>query len=186
MHESIFGEFQYFIRRINGFRAGSPLAQGETIEDLELRFRVQVENGMVINDPDSQEIAMEILLSDLTELEKRRHLMELRKTGRTSFKAKKVGPKVLKLASNETIHDKREKALDLIVRSLQKVGVKARRQPLGVKMLYAEHELKTVDYDDIRDLKLLLVNTVRISGHAKKVSPEKLANVFNEMTARYA
>jgi len=51
MRESIFGEFQYFIRRINAFMNGSKLERGETIEDLEQRFRVQIERGLIIDEP---------------------------------------------------------------------------------------------------------------------------------------
>lgn len=55
--------------------------KGETLEYLEERFRLQVESGLVITEPDSQELAMEILFSDISEDKKREHLLELRKTG---------------------------------------------------------------------------------------------------------
>ncbi len=181
MKESIFGEFQYFIRRITAYRAGASLAAGETIEDLEQRFRVQVENGLIIREPSNQEIAMEILLSELTENEKRQHLMTLRKTGKTDFTVKKTEIKKLKSSQTLSLAQKRERALDLIAEALKKSGVKLQKQPLGVKMLMAEYELKKLDYDDPEDLKLLLVNTVKISGHAKKVNPLQLANTFNEI-----
>ena len=181
MNESIFGEFQYFIKRINGYRDSGKLPSGESIEDLEQRFRIQVVNGLVITEPGAQEIAMEILLSDLSEQEQRGHLMTLRKTGNTEFKLKKAKPKVLK--KTESVDQKRERALNLFVKTLTKAGLKIQRQSLGVKMLYAEHELKSFDYDDLRDLKLLFVNTIKISGHAKKADPVKLANVFKQVFA---
>lgn len=182
--DSIFGEFQYFIRRINNFHSGGGLNPGETIEDLEQRFRVQIERGLVIHDPDSQETAMEILLSDLPESKQRQHLMELRKKGTTTFKAKAKRPRVLVGGQSQTIEQKREKALSLMVRALEAVGLKVKRQPLGIKMLYAEHSLKNVDYNDPNDLKLLFVNTVRISGHAKKANPAQLAVEFNKIASR--
>lgn len=181
MKESIFAEFQYFIRRINGYRAGASLTAGETIEDLEQRFRIQVENGLVINDPGNQEIAMEILLSDFSEQEKRQHLMELRRTGKTNFTIKKAEAVTLKSSQGLSQEEKRERALDLIAEALKKAGLKVQKQPLGVKMLMAEFELKNVNYDDPKDLRLLLVNTVKISGHAKKVDPIQLANIFNKL-----
>jgi hypothetical protein len=183
MKESIFAEFQYFIRRINGYRAGGNLNTGETIEDLEQRFLTQVERGLVINDPDNQEVAMEILLSELSENDKRDHLMELRKTGRTNFKIKKSETKKLKSSQELNTHQKKERALDFIFEALKKSGINVQKQPLGVKMLMAEYELKNVNYDDPKDLRLLLVNTVTISGHAKKVDPVKLAKIFNEIIA---
>jgi len=67
MQDSIFAEFQYFIKRINGYRSGKPLAPGETLDDLEKRFRLQVSRGLVIDEPHGQELAMEVLLSDLPE-----------------------------------------------------------------------------------------------------------------------
>lgn len=184
MKESIFGEFQYFIKRINAFRNGGKLQQGETIEDLEQRFRVQIERGLVLDEPHEQEIAMEVLLSDLTESQQKKHLMELRRTGETNFLIQKSEPKRLHSTSLLTVQQKKERALDLIHNSLKEVGINAQKQPLGVKMLIAEFELKNVDYDDPKDLKLLLVNTLRISGHAKKTSPEKLAEAFNRILAK--
>ncbi|MCU7832597.1 MAG: hypothetical protein KZQ56_08355 [gamma proteobacterium symbiont of Lucinoma myriamae] len=89
MKESIFAEFQYYIKRINNARKPGVLEKGDTLDDLEERFRVQVENGLVMTDPDSQEISMEILLSDLSEDKKKEYLLELRKTGQTSFEIKK-------------------------------------------------------------------------------------------------
>jgi hypothetical protein len=185
MRESIFGEFQYFIRRINAYRAGVNLTTGETIEDLEQRFRVQVERGLIINDPHNQEVAMEILLSELSEKEKRQHLMELRKTGRTNFTVKKEDIKTLKSSQELSLNQKRERTLDLIIEALKKSGVKAQKQSLGVKMFMAEYELQNVNYDDPKDLRLLLVNTVKISGHAKKVDPVQLANTFNKMLVSF-
>lgn len=181
MKESIFGEFQYFIKRINSYRSGVNLAPGETIEDLEQRFRIQVENGLVINNPQNQEIAMEILLSDLSEKVKKEHLMDLRKTGKTNFKFKKPETKMLKSSQELSLNQKRERALDFIVEALKVSGVKVQKQPLGVKMLMAEYNLKNIDYDNPKDLRLLLVDTVKLSGHAKKANPLNLANSFNRI-----
>lgn len=181
MKDSIFGEFQYFIKRINAARNGAKLQQGETIEDLEQRFRVQIERGLVIDEPDAQEVAMEILLSDLSESKKKQHLLELRRTGTTNFAIKKAKSKTIISKQPMTLEQKRERALDLIHKALSCVGVKAQKQPLGVKMIMAEYELKNIDYDDPKDLKLLLVNTVKISGHAKKTEPGQLAQVFNQL-----
>jgi hypothetical protein len=183
MKESIFGEFQYFIRRINAYNAGANLTNGETIEDLEQRFRVQVESGLVINEPQNQEIAMAILLSELSEMEKRQYLMELRKTGKTKFEMKKAEAKTLNSLQGLSLDQKRERALDLIAETLKKANVKAQKQPLGVKMLMAEYELNNFNYDDPKDLRLLFVNTIRISGHAKKADPLQLANIFNKILA---
>lgn len=184
MKESIFGEFQYFIKRINGFRNGVKLSKGETIEDLEQRFRVQIERGLIIDEPEEQEIAMEILLSDLSEDKKKEHLIELRKTGRTDFKIKKSQSKTISSEQELTLEQKKERALDLMISALKDVGVKAQKQPLAVKMFMAEYELGSINYDDPKDLKLLLVRTVQISGHAKKVDPAMLAKVFNEKLSR--
>lgn len=186
MKESIFGEFQYFIKRINSFRSGgvlssSFLSDGERLEDLEQRFRVQIERGLVISEPHSQEVAMEVLLSDLSEETKKRHILELRRTGKTDFKLERLASKVIKSEESLTLEQKKERALDLMIASLKEVGVKVQKQPLAVKMLMAEYELKGVDYDDPKDLKLLIVNTVKISGHAKKADPERLAKVFSDM-----
>lgn len=181
MKESIFGEFQYFIRRINAFRSGGSLAANETIEDLEQRFRVQIERGLVIHDPCSQEVVMEVLLSDLSEDAKKGHIIEIRKTGKTNFELKIPSSKVTKLNQGLTLEQKKERALDLMILALKKVGIKTQKQPLAVKMFMAEYELKDVDYDDPKDLKLLLVKTVQISGHAKKAEPERLAKVFNDL-----
>lgn len=184
MRESIFAEFQYFIKRINAFRSGVSLKSGETIEDLEQRFRVQIERGLVISEPSAQEVAMEILLSEQPESEKRQHIMTLRRTGKTDFAVKKGQVKSLSSKKVLTLEQKRVRALDLIHGSLEKLGIKAQKQPLGVKMILAEFELNNVNYDDPNDLKLLLVNTVKISGHAKKVDPAALAKVFNSMIDR--
>lgn len=181
MKESIFAEFQYFIRRINTYRSGGSLAPGETIEDLEHRFMVQVEKGLVISNPDSQEVAMEVLLSNLSENEKRNHLFELRRTGKTNFKLKKAESKTLKSNQGLSLEQKREKTLDLILSALKKSGIRVQRQPLGVKMLMAEYELKNVNYDDPKDLKLLFVSTIKLSGHAKKANPLELAVIFNNL-----
>ena len=113
MKESIFAEFQYYIKRINNARKSGVLEKGDTLEDLEERFRVQVENGLVMSDPDSQEISMEILLSDLSEDKKKEYLLELRKTGQTSFELKKE--KITKLQSSGNKQVDMERALDLIV-----------------------------------------------------------------------
>ena len=181
MKESIFAEFQYFIRRINGFRSGVKLSAGETIEDLEQRFRVQVERGLVIIEPHEQEIVMEILLSNLNESEKRLHIMELRRTGKTSYQFKKANSKENGRESTLTLEQKRERALDLMILALNKVGVKVQKQPLAVKMLLSEYELENFDYDSPDDLKLLFVNTIKISGHVKKVNPAELAVIFNDL-----
>jgi hypothetical protein len=181
MKESIFGEFQYFIKRINAFRSGGSLAANETIEDLEQRFRVQIERGLVVHEPHSQEVVMEVLLSDLPENAKRKHILEVRRTGDTDFELKNASSKVMKSNQGLTLEQKKEKALDLMITALKKVGVKTQKQPLAVKMFMAEYELGEVDYDDPKDLKLLFVKTVQISGHAKKAEPEKLAKVFSEM-----
>jgi hypothetical protein len=181
MKESIFGEFQYFIRRINAFRSGGSLGANETIEDLEQRFRVQIERGLVVHEPHSQEVVMEVLLSDLPEDKKKAHILEVRRTGDTNFELKSNSSKVMKSNQGLTLEQKKEKALDLIILALKKVGVKTQKQPLAVKMFMAEYELKDVNYDDPKDLKLLFVKTVQISGHAKKADPEKLAKVFSEM-----
>ena len=184
MKESIFGEFQYFIKRINAFRNSGKLNQGETIEDLEQRFRVQIERGLILDEPHEQEVAMEVLLSELPEPQKKQHLMELRRYGKTNFSIKKGEAKRLHSPNSLTEQQKKERALDLIHKSLKDVGINAQKQPLGVKMLIAEFELKNVNYDDPKDLKLLLVNTLRISGHAKKTSPDKIANAFNNILAK--
>lgn len=184
MKESIFGEFQYFIKRISAFRSGNVLPKGETIEDLEQRFRVQIERGLVIADPHAQEVAMEVLLSDLTEVQQKKHLIELRRTGKTNFSFIKRESKTLLSNRPLTTQQKKERALDIIHESLKAVGVTAQKQPLGVKMLMAEYELKDVDYDDPKDLKLLLVSTLKISGHAKKASPDKLAEAFNKILSK--
>jgi len=181
MKESIFGEFQYFIKRINSFRNGGRLAANETIEDLEQRFRVQIEKGLVVSEPHAQEVVMEVLLSDLHEHTKKRHILEMRRTGQTDFKLKGTGSKKIESNKNLTLEQRKERALDLIIAALKKVGVNTQKQPLAVKMFMAEFELGGVDYDDPKDLKLLLVKTVEISGHARKAEPEKLAKVFSEM-----
>lgn len=183
MKESMFAEFQYFIRRINAYRAGGNLNTGETIEDLEQRFRVQVERGLIINEPGNQEVAMEILLSELSENDKRDHLIALRKTGKTNFKYKEKETKTLRSSKELSLEDKKERALDLIIKALKKAGVSAQKQPLAIKMFMAEYELKNIDYDDPKDLRLLLVHTVKISGHAKKVNPIELASIFNKLLA---
>jgi hypothetical protein len=184
MKESIFGEFQYFIKRINAFRNGGSLAANETIEDLEQRFRVQIERGLIVHEPYSQEVVMEVLLSDLSEDAKKAHILEVRKTGKTSFVMQGQSSKVMTSNQGLTLEQKKEKALDLIISALKQVGVKAQKQPLAVKMFMAEYELKDVDYDDPKDLKLLLVKTVQFSGHAKKAEPEKLAKAFSSLLAK--
>lgn len=184
MKESIFAEFQYFIKRINEFRSGLDLKGGQTIEDLEQRFRVQVERGLVISDPDAQEVAMEILLSDLSEDKKRQHLMELRRTGKTNFEIKRSPLKTISSNRNLSPEQKKERALDLIILALKKVGVIAQKQPLAVKMFMADYELKGINYDDHNDLKLLLVKTTQLSGHAKKANAEMLAKAFNDLLLR--
>jgi len=179
MKESIFAEFQYYIKRINNARKSGVLEKGETLEDLEERFRVQVEKGLVMTDPDSQEISMEILLSDLSEDTKKQHLLELRKTGQTSFEIKKEESSKLKGSGNK--QDDMERALDLIVSALKAAGLRVQKQPLGIKMLQAAHELGDFSYTDPSDLKLLFVNTIRLSGHVKKTDPIKLAKIFNKL-----
>ena len=179
MRDSIFGEFQYFIKRINTFRTTGHLPSGETIEDLEQRFRVQIERGLVIDEPDAQEIVAEILLSDLSEEAKKNHIIELRKTGKTNFKISSANTKIIQSQQGLTLEQKKERTLDLIIASLKEVGVKAQKQPLAVKMFMAEYELGSINYDDPKDLKLLLVTTVQMSGHAKKADPLKLATTFN-------
>tara|TARA_Y100001934_G_C12330741_1_gene764925 strand:- start:1113 stop:1670 length:558 start_codon:yes stop_codon:yes gene_type:complete len=184
MKESIFGEFQYFIRRINTFRNGGKLAPNESIEDLEQRFRMQIERGLVVHEPHAQEIVMEVLLSDLPEAVKKGHILSVRRTGKTDFELKASHTKKLHATQGLTLEQKKEKALDLIILALKKVGLKVQKQPLAVKMYMAEYELKDVDYDDPKDLKLLLVKTVQISGHAKKVNPNELAKTFSDMVSR--
>jgi len=179
MKESIFAEFQYYIKRINKARKTGVLEKGDTVEDLEERFRMQVENGLVITEPDSQEIAMEILLSDLSEDNKKQSLLELRKTGQTSFQLKKEKTAKIQSAGNKQID--MERALDLIVSALKTSGLRVQKQPLGVKMLQAAHELGDFSYTDPDDLKLLFVNTIRLSGHVKKTDPLKLAETFNQL-----
>jgi hypothetical protein len=181
MKESIFAEFQYFIRRINGYRSGVKLGAGESIEDLEQRFRVQVERGLVIIEPHEQEIVMEILLSSLNESEKRLHIMELRRTGKTSYQFQKTNSKESCKGSSLTLEQKRERALDLMIAALNTAGVKAQKQPLAVKMLMAEYSLENFNFDSPDDLKLLFVNTVKISGHVKKANPAELALIFNDL-----
>lgn len=181
MKESIFGEFQYFIKRINAFRNGEKLKHGETIEDIEQRFRVQIERGLVIDEPQAQEMVMQILLSDLPESKQKQHIMELRRTGKTNFSLKKSASTTTNTKQALTLEQQRERALDLIHKALKMVGVVTQKQPLGVKMLMAEYELKNVDYNEPKDLKLLLVSTVKISGHAKKADPAELAMVFNKL-----
>lgn len=184
MKDSIFSEFQYFIRRVGGYRNGARLQAGETIEDLEQRFRVQIERGLVISEPSAQEMAMEILLSDLSESKQRKHLFELRKFGTTEFEMGASKAKKIQSQPGLTLQKKKERALDWMVKALKSVGVTAQRQPLGVKMLMAEHELNKIDYDDPKDLKLLLVGTVKLSGHAKKANPMDLAESFNKIISR--
>ncbi len=179
MKESIFAEFQYYIKRINNARKSGILEKGDTLEDLEERFRLQVETGLVMTDPDSQEISMEILLSDLSEDKKKEYLLELRKTGQTSFEIKKE--KVTKLQGSGNKQVDMERALDLIVSALKASGLRIQKQPLGVKMLQAAHELGDFSYTDPDDLKLLFVNTIKLSGHVKKADPLKLAATFNQL-----
>jgi len=181
MQDSIFGEFQYFIRRINAFRSNGHLAKGESIEDLEQRFRVQLERGLVIHEPYSQEVAMEVLLSDLSESAKKAHILEIRRTGKTNFEIKTTAAKVMAGHQALTLEQKKERAVDLMVKALKEVGVKAQKQPLAVKMFMAAHQLNAVDYDNPKDLRLLMVNTLQMSGHAKKADPELLAKVFNKL-----
>jgi hypothetical protein len=179
MKESIFTEFQYYIKRINNARKSGVLEKGDTLEDLEERFRLQVENGLVMTDPDSQEISMEILLSDLSEDKKKEYLLELRKKGQTSFEIKKE--KVTKLQGSGNKQVDMERALDLIVSALKASGLRVQKQPLGMKMLQAAHELGDFNYTDPSDLKLLFVNTIKLSGHVKKADPLKLAATFNKL-----
>ncbi|MBF0266026.1 MAG: hypothetical protein HQL46_12205 [Gammaproteobacteria bacterium] len=179
MNESIFAEFQYYIKRINNARKSGVLEKGETLDNLEERFRLQVEKGLVISEPDSQEVAMEILLSDLTEDKKKAHLLELRKTGKTAFKIKKQTDAKLKTTGNKEAD--MERALNLIVSALKESGLRVQKQPLAVKMLMAAHELGNFSYTDPSDLKLLFVNTIKLSGHVKKADPLKLAETFNKL-----
>lgn len=181
MTKSIFAEFQYYIKRINNARKSGILDKGDTLEDLEERFRIQVQNGLVITDPESQEISMEILLSDLLEDKKREHLLELRKTGQTSFEIKKE--QVSKFNGSGNKQNDMEQALDLIVSALKQAGLRVQKQPLGVKMLQAAHDLGNFSYADPSDLKLLFVNTIKLSGHVKKADPLKLAQIFNKLIA---
>ena len=181
MKKTIFEEFQYYIKRINNARLTGILEKGDTLEDLEERFRIQVQNGLVITEPDAQELAMEILLSDISEDRKREHLLELRKTGQTSFEIKKE--KVSKLNGSGNKQQDMEYALDLIVNALKTAGLRVQKQPLGVKMLQAAHNLGDFSYSDTSDLKLLFVNTIMLSGHVKKADPQELAKIFNQLVS---
>ena len=181
MKKSIFAEFQYYIKRINNARLNGVLEKGDTLDDLEERFRLQVQNGLVISDPDSQELAMEILLADISEELKREHLLELRKTGRTSFEIKKEN--VSKSNGSGNKQQDMEYALDLIVNALKTAGLRVQKQPLGVKMLQAAHNLGDFSYNDSSDLKLLFVNTIMLSGHVKKADPHELAKIFNKLVS---
>ncbi|MFK5947230.1 MAG: hypothetical protein QM500_00485 [Methylococcales bacterium] len=182
MQETIFGEFQYFIKRINDARSGKSLSNGDTLEDLEQRFRLQVENGLVIIDPGAQEVAMEILLSDISEPQKRNHLFELRRTGKTSFQINRTQKATL--SHNTDPQKDAERALHLIVKALNKAGIKVQKRALSVKMLLAAHELGEMDYCDPDDLKLLYVKTIKISGHVRKANPLVLAKIFNDILPR--
>jgi len=179
VEDSIFAEFQYFIKRINNARAGIKLTNGETLEDLEQRFRIQVENGLVIHDPDGQELAMDILLSNISEAEKRKHLTKLRTTGSCDFRASTSQAKML--SSTGSKEGDMERAVDLMIKALKKAGVKAQKQKLGIKMFHAAHEMNNVDFCDPDDLKLLFVRTINISGHVKKGNPIELAESFNSI-----
>ena len=59
--------------------------------------------------------------------------------------------------------DDMERALDLIVNALKASGLRVQKQPLGVKMLQAAHALEDISYNDPSGLKLLFVNTIRLS-----------------------
>ena len=180
MEESLFAEFQYFIKRINTARKGGRLKGGETLEDLELRFRRQVENGLVIINPDAQELAMEILLdTEISEVQKRAHIRELRLSGSTDYATKNTG-RIRREIAPSTDRD-RERVLGWMVQALQRAGVRVQKQPLGIKMLIAAHEIGNVDYHDHGDIKLLFAKTIKLSGHAKKVDPVKLATLFNNI-----
>jgi len=179
MKKTLFEEFQYYIKRVNNARKLGILENGDTLDDLEERFRLQVQNGLVMTDPDSQELAMEILLSDISEDEKREYLLELRKTGQTSFVIKKVN--VSKPNESGNKQNDMDHALDLIMNALKTAGLRVQRQPLGVKMLQAAHDLGDYSYTDPGDLKLLFVNTIKLSGHVKKADPFELAKIFNTL-----
>ncbi len=179
MKKTIFAEFQYYIKRINNARNSGLLEKGDTLEDLEQRFRLQVENGLVITEPDAQELAMEILLSDATEELKLKYLLELRKTGQTSFILEKQDVSRIKSTGNKK--NDMDNALDLILNALKTAGLRVQRQPLGIKMLQAAHELGDFNYSDSSDLKLLFVNTIKLSGHVKKADPLELAKIFNNL-----
>ena len=179
MKKSIFAEFQYFIKRINNARKSGFLENGDTLEDLEERFRLQIQNGLVITEPDSQELAIEILLCDDSEELKLKYLLELRKTGQTSFKIKKENISRTKGTGNK--QNDMDNALDLILNALKKAGLRVQRQPLGIKMLQAAHDLGDFNYTDSSDLKLLFVNTIKLSGHVKKADPLELAKIFNNL-----
>ncbi len=181
MKESIFGEFQYFIRRINAYRNSGKIDPNETIEDLEQRFRVQIERGLVVHDPESQEVVMQVLLSDLPEVAKKEHILSIRRTGKSDFELRGSENRKISSSKSLTLEEKKERALDWIILALKKVGVRTQKQPLAVKMFMAEYELKNVDYDDPKDLKLLLVKTVQFSGHAKKADPKALAKAFSDL-----
>ena len=181
MKKTIFEEFQYYIKRINNARLSGILEKGETLDNLEERFRIQVQNGLVITEPDAQELAMEILLSDISEERKREYLLELRKTGQTSFEIKKEN--VTKSNGSGNKQQDMEYALDLIVNALKTAGLRVQKQPLGVKMLQAAHNLSDFSYSDTSDLKLLFVNTIMLSGHVKKADPQELAKIFNRLVS---
>jgi len=74
----------------------------------------------------------------------------------------------------------------MIHKALGQAGIRAQIQPLAVKMLHAAHELGELDYTDPADLRLLFVNTLKISGHAKKADPAELAAIFNKVVSQYS
>lgn len=179
MNESKFAEFQYFIKRIKHARNGGSLNNGETLEDLEQRFRKQVENGLVIIDPGPQEIAMDILLSGMSEENMDSQLTQLRRTGKCSFTLKEEFSN--KLKSHNNPEKDMERALNLIIKALNVSGLRVQRQPLAVKMLEAAHNMSGFDFCDPDDLKLLFVKTIKRSGHVKKANPLELARIFNNL-----
>ncbi len=173
----MFDEFEYFIKRIQKARNGQNLPDGEYLEDLEIRFRLQVENGLVIHDAENQELAMEALLLDIPDSDKNMLIQAIRHSRLTGElkdkllrKDKAQMPKATR--SNQALL---ESSLDLFCETLRSCGLRIQRQPLGVKMLHAAHALPELDLNDERDVKLLFVKTCELSGHAKKTDPVMLA-----------
>jgi len=183
MSASLFSEFQYFIKKINLARAGKSPGKNETLEDLEQRFQKQVERGLVIIEPDEQELVMEVLLAHIPEERKLKFIRDVKKTGSCDFEIKKQS-QIKVSAKSPNLSEDRDRALDLIIKALKQAGIKVQRQPLGIKMMYAAHELGKFDYHDANDLKLLFVKTIKFSGHVKKADPQELATIFSKLVTQ--